>query len=231
MGSMDYVSSGAVGALTQDQKKILQLGVKSAKDLLRMIQNLLDLAKMEEGRLELNREQVSLLEVAAECVDGLEAHIHREKKVVSVEVPNKLPKIWADRDLLLRVLANLLANALKHTTEGAEIAIRASLAEDGSSVTVSVRDNGEGIPKEYLGKIFDKFQQAEAKKRRFRVGSGLGLAFCKMAVEAHGGSVWVESELGKGSEFFVRLPVGEPSPAEAGPPPAENSPSPVPLAS
>lgn len=226
LGSIDYVASGAIGRLTEDQRKILSLGSKSGKDLLKLIQNLLDLAKMEEGRLELRRDEFSLLELAAECVDDLEAHIHRENKLVSVEVPQSLPKVWADRDLVYRVLTNLLTNALKHTTQGAEIAIRAGLVpssesqrdvpsvtlgegdeKDGSFFVLSVKDNGEGIPKEFMEKVFEKFGQAETKTGRFRIGTGLGLTFCKLAVEAHGGRIWVESVVGRGSEFFVEIPL------------------------
>ncbi|MBI4396571.1 MAG: sensor histidine kinase, partial [Elusimicrobia bacterium] len=206
LGSIDYILTRAE-ALTPEQKKILSLGSKSGKDLIRLIQNLLDFAKMEEGRLELRRENFSLLEMAADCVDDLEAHIHRESKMVSVEVPKDLPKAWADRDLLHRVLSNLLTNSLKHTSQGAEISIRANLDAEQKALVLSVKDNGEGIPEQFRQKIFEKFGQAEAKKQRFRIGAGLGLAFCKMAVEAHGGRIWVESEEGKGSEFFVQIPL------------------------
>lgn len=217
LGSIDYVASGAIGRVTEEQKKILSLGCKSGKDLLRMIQNLLDLAKMEEGRLDLRRDEFSLLELAGECVDDLEAHIHRDNKLVSVEVPKSLPRVWADRDLIYRVLTNLLTNALKHTQPGAEIAIRAGVSDDGAAFRLSVKDNGEGIPPEFIGKIFEKFGQAEAKKRRFRIGTGLGLTFCKLAVETHGGRIWVESELGRGSEFFMEVPLLKKPAAEAQP--------------
>jgi signal transduction histidine kinase len=161
---------------------------------------------MEEGKLELHPETFSLLDLAGQCVDDLEANINREGKVVSVEVPKDLPKVYADRDLLHRVLSNLVANALKHTSKGAEIAIRAEPGADGRSMILSVRDTGEGIPVEYLEKIFEKFGQAELRRQSFRVGSGLGLTFCKLAVESHGGKIWVKSDVGKGSEFFVEIP-------------------------
>ncbi len=207
LGSVDYVLHMAKDTLSPEQKKLLTLGLKSGKDLLRMIQNLLDLAKMEEGKLDTRKENFSLLELAAQCVDDLEASILRENKMISVEVPKNLPKAWADRDLIHRVLANLLTNALKHTTKGAEISIQADLSQDAHALLLIVRDNGEGIPKEFQEKIFDKFGQAEAKKQNFRVGTGLGLTFCRLAVEAHEGRIWVESEEGIGSAFFVQLPL------------------------
>ncbi len=206
LGSLDYVLM-ASKEVTPDHRKLLTLGSKAGKDLLRMIQNLLDLGKMEEGKLELRRESFPLLDLAAQCVDDLEANMHREGKMVSVEIPKDLPKVWADRDLLHRVLSNLLTNALKHTTKGAEIAIRAESPAGENAIVLSVKDTGEGIPQEYLGKIFEKFGQADMRRQNFRVGSGLGLTFCKLAVESHGGAIWVESEVGRGSEFFVKLPL------------------------
>jgi signal transduction histidine kinase len=205
LGSIDYVLMAAK-EVSPEHRKLLMLGSKAGKDQLRMIQNLLDLGKMEEGKLELHPETFSLLDLAGQCVDDLEANINREGKMVSVEVPKDLPKAYADRDLIHRVLSNLVANALKHTSKGAEIAIRAEAGADGRSVVLSVRDTGEGIPAEYLEKIFEKFGQAELRRQAFRVGSGLGLTFCKLAVESHGGKIWVKSDVGKGSEFFVELP-------------------------
>jgi len=205
LGSIDYVLMAAK-EVSPEHRKLLMLGSKAGKDQLRMIQNLLDLGKMEEGKLELHPETFSLLDLAGQCVDDLEANINREGKMVSVEVPKDLPKAYADRDLIHRVLSNLVANALKHTSKGAEIAIRAEAGADGRSVVLSVRDTGEGIPAEYLEKIFEKFGQAELRRQSFRVGSGLGLTFCKLAVESHGGKIWVKSDVGKGSEFFVELP-------------------------
>lgn len=225
LGSLEYIGIMAKNNLTPDQNKMVSLGAKSGRELLRMIQNLLDLAKMEEGRLEIRGERLSLLELAGQCVDDLEAAILKEKKMISVEVDKNLPKAWADRDLVHRVLGNLLTNALKHTPQGTEISIHVRLSEDKTQLVMSVRDNGEGIPLEFQKKIFDKFSQAEAKKHHYRVGSGLGLTFCKLAIEAHGGKIWVESVPGKGSEFAFALPLAPASapiaaPKEASAPPA-----------
>lgn len=206
LGSIEYVLHMAKDSLDPDQRKLLTLGAKSGRDLLRLIQTLLDLAKMEEGKLEIRPESFSLLEMAGQCVDDLEAQILKENKVISVEVDQNLPNAWADRDLVHRVLANLLTNALKHTPAKTEISIHVRMEGEPPSLIVSVQDNGEGVPADFKERIFEKFSQAEGKRRNHRVGSGLGLTFCKLAVEAHGGKIWVESEPGRGSEFFFSLP-------------------------
>jgi signal transduction histidine kinase len=210
LGSIDYVLHLAKDSMDPDQRKLLTLGAKSGRGLLRLIQTLLDVAKMEEGKLEIRPESFSLLELAGQCVDDLEAQILKENKVISVEVDHNLPKAWADRDLVHRVLANLLTNALKHTPAKTEISIHVRLDGDPASLVVSVQDNGEGVPADFKDRIFEKFSQAEGKRRNHRVGSGLGLTFCKLAVETHGGKIWVESEPGRGSEFFFSLPLPKP---------------------
>jgi signal transduction histidine kinase len=207
LGSIECVLHMHQDTLGPDTRKMLTLGAKSGRELLRLIQNLLDMAKMEEGQLKIHPEYFSLLELAGQCVDDLEIQIAKENKVISVEVDNHLPKAWADRDLVHRVLANLLTNALKHTPPKTEISIHVRLDQKAKAFVVSVQDTGEGVPSDFKERIFEKFSQAEAKRRNTRVGSGLGLTFCKLAVEAHGGKIWVDSEPGMGSEFFFTLPL------------------------
>ncbi len=207
LGSIECVLQMNQDTLSPDTKKLLTLGAKSGKELLRLIQNLLDMAKMEEGQLKIHPEYFSLLELAGQCVDDLEIQMAKENKVISVEVDPHLPKAWADRDLVHRVLANLLTNALKHTPPKTEISIHVRLDRNANAFVVSVQDTGEGVPADFKERIFEKFSQAEAKRRNTRVGSGLGLTFCKLAVEAHKGRIWVESEPGMGSEFCFSLPL------------------------
>jgi signal transduction histidine kinase len=209
LGSIDYVLMLAKDTLPPDQKKLLTLGAKSGKDLLRLIQNLLDVAKMEEGKLPLRWGAFSLVELAGQCVDDLEPQIMKEKKVISVEVDPGLPTAWGDRDLVHRTLANLLTNALKHTPPQTEISIHMKHDRASGNLRVSVKDNGEGVPPDFKDRIFEKFSQAEGRKTNQRVGSGLGLTFCKLAVEAHGGRIGVESAPGQGSEFFFTLPLAQ----------------------
>ena len=204
MGNIDLVLSGIGGEVLPRQREFLEQARLSSQKLLTMISNLLDISRMEEGRLELKREEFSLGEVVDEVVGEFRALAEREGKELVVEIPEGMPPMHADREMIRRVLANLVSNAVKHTFEGGHIWVTARV--EGSDFVVSVRDDGEGIPPEYHEKIFEKFSQVREKKLGYKTDTGLGLAFCKLAVEAHGGRIWVESEPGKGCTFTFTVP-------------------------
>jgi signal transduction histidine kinase len=206
MGSLDYLDSGAIGEFNDDQKKIISLAKKSSENMLVMIQNLLDAAKMEEKKLELRKEPVNVSDFFAGRKAQFEHMVANESKTLAFEVQEGLPDVEMDRQMMERVLDNLISNAVHHTTSGGKIEVKAEMK--GDSVELSVADNGAGIPPEYLDKIFEKFVQLDRKKAKLRTGSGLGLTFCKLAVESHGGKIRVESELNKGSRFVIALPAG-----------------------
>jgi signal transduction histidine kinase len=178
------------------------------QELERMIQNLLDINKMEEGKMQLNRETIDLSEVVGELLQRFTPTVEEKKITLSFSKNGDLPKIHLDRSVLKRVIANLVDNAIRYTPKGGAIAVSLDSATWEEVLCLSVKDNGSGLPVEYHQKIFDKFEQVRLKKEGDRAGSsGLGLTFCKMAVEAHGGRIWVESEgLGKGCTFLIHLP-------------------------
>jgi len=122
-------------------------------------------------------------------------------------VPEALPALQADEDKLRRTLVNLLGNSIKFTPQGGVTLIISDHPEEGA-IWFAVRDTGEGIPKDAFERIFEKFGQVETRKAGRKMSTGLGLTFCKMVAEAHGGRIWVESELGVGSVFTVAIPVG-----------------------
>jgi signal transduction histidine kinase len=145
------------------------------------------------------------VERAAESVLGLalEAGI-----TITTDIPNNLPPVWMDDEKIQRVLINLLDNALRHTPRGGQINIEASHRPKGKLVTVRVVDTGPGIPTEARSRIFDKFVQLDPQRvLRGHKGTGLGLTFCKLVIEAHKGHIWVEDGAGGGAAFCFTLPI------------------------
>ena len=188
------------GKLSPKGKTYMDNARQSTRRLLEMVNSLLDISKMESGKMELHRADCDLAEVAREAV--AQAESQRGGHVVTVVAPPDLPTASVDKDLMFRVFQNLLGNALKFTP--ADGVIQIGLAVDGGQIRVVVSDNGSGIPVEFHQRIFEKFGQTHADRKH--LGSGLGLNFCKLAVEAHGGCIGIESENGKGSRFWFTLP-------------------------
>ncbi len=180
--------------------------IRAGEDLGDMISNLLDISKMEAGELQPQAERVALQEVADRAVRRVQRLADEAGLELVVELPEDL-QVCVDPDLVVRVLVNLLGNAIKFTPAGGRVTLSAQ--RDGEMVLVQVADTGEGIPAEALPTIFDKFAQVRREGKPRRRGTGLGLTFVKLAVEAHGGKVWVESTVGVGSTFYFTLPPGE----------------------
>jgi two-component system, sensor histidine kinase and response regulator len=191
---------GKVGTLNETQQPMMSIAVGGGKTLLGMINDLLDVEKMESGSTQLHHEQLSataLIEGAVAQVASLAAD---GETTLVTDVPGDLPLFRGDQNKLSRTLVNLIANAIKFARRGT---VTVSASHDGANIRFAVRDTGEGIPVESFGRIFEKFGQLDSN----RVGTGLGLAFCKLAVEAHGGSIDVESTVGAGSVFSFTIPV------------------------
>jgi signal transduction histidine kinase len=194
-----------LGELNPEQREFLQIAVQGGETLLGMINDLLDISKLEDGSLPLDLSELNAAEAAEQAVRQV-APLAREKDLTLVAAPSlPLPAIRADGDMLRRVLVNLLGNAVKFTPPGGTISL--AVQPHGSDACLfSVSDTGEGIPEEAFDRIFEKFGQVESRKGGRRNSTGLGLTFCRMAVEAHGGRIWVESALGKGSTFYFTIP-------------------------
>ena len=191
--------------LVATEQEILDISVAGGHTLLGMINDLLDVSKMEDGSLKLDQSPVALSELVEEACRQVGWLVEEKRLILRAEIAPKAALAYADSDMLRRVLINLLGNAIKFTRAGA-ITVSASLEPGGHAILVGVRDNGEGIPKEAFGHIFEKFGQVETREGGKKMSTGLGLTFCKLVVEAHGGRIWVESELGQGSTFFFTLP-------------------------
>ncbi|MGC8928677.1 MAG: hybrid sensor histidine kinase/response regulator [Myxococcota bacterium] len=179
----------------------IKSGYSAATSLMEMINSLLDISRLEEGRLLPDVKKNSIKEIAKEAIASLAANIKGEEIIVDI---GEDLFVECDRELIKRVIMNLLTNSLRHSRHKSPIKV--VVEENLENVTVSVIDDGIGIPEEYHKKIFEKFGQVEMRGERKRYSTGLGLTFCKLAVEAHRGKIGVESEVGKGSRFYFTLP-------------------------
>lgn len=197
------------GTLNDQQRQCLHMALQGGQNLLTLINDLLDISKMESGSLQLELAPVSATEIVAHANQAVRELILVENQTLNVHIAPDIPDFLADTDKLHRTLVNLLANAQKFTPRGGVITVGARLTFDNDAVLFSIQDTGEGIPREAFDKIFEKFGQAETRQQGRKLSTGLGLTFCKMAVEAHGGKIWLESEVKKGSRFSFTIPLRE----------------------
>jgi signal transduction histidine kinase len=170
----------------------------------RLIDNLLDVDRLEAGELRVSIRPVDPKDILASCLLAVQGTALLKKVKVSDLSQGSLPSLSADPDLLSRILVNLLQNALKYTLPGGVVTV--SCARQDGAFLFEVTDTGEGIPPEHLGKLFGKFYRVEGTDRSARPGTGLGLHFCKLAVEAHRGTIGIRSEPGKGTTVWFSIP-------------------------
>jgi len=194
----------AVARLDDQEQALLDVAIEGGNTLLSMINDLLDISKMEAGALQLRLQKVAPAELIREACQQVELLAQQKGQTLVAEPEGDLPAVYADHDLARRALVNLLGNAVKFTPSGGAVTVSAAVAGD-DEVVFSVADTGIGIPEDARERIFDKFGQIESRKTGGRSSTGLGLTLCKLAVEAHGGRIWVDSEPGVGSTFSFTL--------------------------
>ncbi|MFQ6120952.1 MAG: ATP-binding protein, partial [Methanosarcinales archaeon] len=186
----------------QQKKEILKIIIRNVDRQARLVDDLLDLSRIESGRMELKMEPIALYDIIKCSIENIQQLADEKNIEINIDLPEELPKIIGDKDKLIQVLVNLLSNAVKFTQNYGKILVKAIAKE--KNVEVRVKDTGIGIAKENINKIFDKFYRANTTSKKVS-GTGLGLAICKGIIEAHGGKIWAESELGKGSNFIFTL--------------------------
>ena len=208
-GSVDNMLDGLTGDLNEKQSRYL-VRIKSNTDrLARLINDLLDLSKIEAG-IKLKPTNLDLATIAREVIESLRPLAAEKLITITIESPESALDAWADPDRIAEILMNLLGNAIKFTPNDGTVSL--SLQRNGTEwVEVSVADTGPGIPSEEANRIFDKFYQVTQAKNQKAVGTGLGLTITKALVEMHGGRIWLESEVGKGSIFSFTLPAEQPA--------------------
>lgn len=204
-GYLSLILEGKIGPDPCRIQEALRVADKRARHLQHLIEELLDLSRIESGRLSLHKEPIAVSKHVREVVEMFRDDRDRKKIAIEVEIPELLPDALADHDKVHQIFTNFLSNAVKFTGEGGRITIRGRVA--GSMLEFEVADTGIGIPAEKLPRIFDKFYQVDSSDKRLYPGTGLGLAIVKMIVNALGGSVQVQSQVGEGSTFTFTLPV------------------------
>ena len=192
-------------------RRFLETILTNARRMQRLVDNLLDLARLEAGGWQPERESIDLAEVAHEAWSSLTDSTRMKSMDFSVDVPEDAATIYADADAVRQILCNLLENSLRHTSAGGRIVCRSRREEDG--VAVSVTDNGAGILREHLPRVFERFYRADPSRSREEGGTGLGLAIVKHLVEAHGGRASAESERGIGTTITCWFPEHPPATA------------------
>ena len=210
IGFSELLLTHDTGPLTDTQRDFLETVARNGHHLLHLISELLDLSKIAAGHLELTRETLALEPLMREAGDSVRALLEKHEHVLVVEPGPEPFSVNADRTRVRQVLLNFLSNAIKFTTDGGRVTLSARVDDGGGSVRVSVSDTGIGIAAKDQPKLFHEFQQVDASPSRQFEGTGLGLALCKRLVEMHGGTIGVESELGRGSTFWFTLPRATP---------------------
>ena len=200
-----------VGDLNKDQQDVAGIAISGGETLLGMINDLLDVEKLESGSMQLDYAVLDGARLVATAAGQVASLVEAKKLTLIRQIAPDLPPFSGDENKLRRILVNLLGNAIKFTPASGVLTVEVRLGEDEQSLVFSVRDTGEGIPQESFGRIFEKFGQVESRKGGRMMSTGLGLTFCKLAAEAHGGHISVESVLGQGSTFSFTIPLDSPN--------------------
>jgi len=189
----------------KQREDFLQTMDQETDRLTRLISDILDISRLDAGALKLKQGKYLVSEIVGSVKGRLEvltAH-HR----LEIDVPEKLPAVFADEMRIGQVISNLVENAVKFSLADSVITVAARLKKN--NIVISIADHGEGMPKEVMEKLFNRFYQADNVVTGHRSGTGLGLAICRGIIENHGGKIWVESKVQEGSKFSFSLPIME----------------------
>ena len=209
IATLEMLADGDLGPVGVSQQGALRDTENKAQELLHLIEDLLEVARIEETSIALDLEPLAPATLVTEIMQDWALRLQQERAVTKIEVTADAPTFMADRALLKRVFGNLIQNSLVHSSTAIELRVMART--DPRGVLFTVADNGPGIPPQYHEVIFHKFERVKTPNVPRVRSSGLGLAFCRLVVEAHGGRIWVQSTEGAGSAFHIVLPLRPPT--------------------
>jgi PAS domain S-box-containing protein len=201
-GSLSLLAAGVLGELPEEALEAVSIAERNTVRLIGLINDILDLEKLESGKMEMNYRNVSLDEIFGRSIELIRGYADQNK--ISIRTEPVAVSVYGDGDRLVQVLINLLSNAVKFSPDGGVVEISAE--ESSKWVEVRIKDHGQGIHSDFKEAIFERFRQVESSDTRQKGGTGLGLAICKAIIEQHSGMIDVESEVGKGSTFWFRVP-------------------------
>jgi signal transduction histidine kinase len=217
-GSLDLINSGQIGPVHPQVRPLLDMASKNSRRLAHLIDDLLDLQKIEAGEMSF---KLDVLDVGAMVLEAIQSHqgfAEKYKVTFRADVPEGAGlTVNGDESRLMQVLSNMISNASKFSSDGDEVVVGASV--NGDMVRLFVRDHGAGIPPGAREKVFGRFSQLDSSDQRRTGGTGLGMNISREIVEAMGGMIDYDSEVGKGSTFYVDLPRVKADPVEAPPAP------------
>jgi len=213
IATLEMLADGDLGPVGVSQQGALRDTENKAQELLHLIEDLLEVARIEETSISLDLEPLDPASLVHEIMNDWTLRLQQERASTVIEVGSDVPPFPGDRSLLKRVFGNLIQNSLIHSSTAVELRIFART--DPRGVLFTVADNGPGIPPQYHEVIFHKFERVKTPNVPRVRSSGLGLAFCRLVVEAHGGRIWVQSAEGAGSAFHILMPVRPPAGASA----------------
>jgi PAS domain S-box-containing protein len=201
--SLGLLASGVIGALPEKGQRMLDIAVTNTDRLVRLINDILDSERLASGKTPMQKKQCSTAQLVKQASDVMKPMA--EKAGVSLSVESQDAELWADPDRIVQALTNLISNAIKFSSKGSKICVAAERKEN--QMLFKVQDEGQGIPPDKLGLLFERFQQLDSSDAREKGGSGLGLSISRSIIEQHNGKIWVESTVGKGSIFLFTLPL------------------------
>jgi signal transduction histidine kinase len=202
LASIQLLETTTDGRLTAEEQRYLRTALSSTTMLTDLVSSILDVNRLEAGEMPLRFGPCDLRKVISEAVKHFE--LRAQLKQIQLNVSSEKTLVHCDEVIVGRIVGNLLNNAIKFTPQGGRVGV--AVEREFERIRVIVSDTGIGIPKEYYFRIFEKFSQVKNRRENQMHSTGLGLTFCKLAIEAHGGNIGVESEIGVGSRFWFTLP-------------------------